>query len=123
MPINSNQSVRFKIRLTKSKANWLRVGVVDYEKQKNQRYSYNSGNAICYATSGNKYPDFVKEAEGYKEGDIVEVDVNRSTSTIQYFVNGILKATQIKEILADNSRVFMPYVEMAYANDSIEWLL
>ena len=53
----------------------------------------------------------------------MEVDVNRSTSTIKYLVNGTLKATQTNNMLADSSRVFMPYIEMYNTNDAVEWLL
>ena len=53
----------------------------------------------------------------------MEVDVNRSTTLIRYLVNGVLKATQSNKMLADSTRVFMPYVEMGNTNDMVEWLL
>lgn len=86
------------------------VGVVDYAKQKEKRHSYNSGNAICYwGYQGGKYPCYAKEGDGFKVGDVVEVEVNRPSCTVTYFVNGKLKATSTNSMLADSTRVFMPY--------------
>ena len=100
------------------------VGVVDYAKQKEQRKSYNSGNAMCYIGNGGyKYPSEGSEGGGFSEGDVVEVDVNRATSTIKYIINGVTKATHNNNMLADNSRVFMAYVEMCDTGDIVEWLL
>ena len=100
------------------------AGVVDYAKQKDLRDSRNSGNAMCYyGYNGYRYPSGGNEGDGFKQGDIVEVDVNRSTSTVKYLVNGILKATQTNNMLADSSRVFMPYIEMYNTGDTVEWLL
>lgn len=49
---------------------------------------------MCYyGYNGFKYPDGPYEGDGFKEGDVVEVEVNRSNNTIKYFANGILKAT------------------------------
>ncbi len=37
------------------------IGVVDEPKQRNQRQSYNSNNAVCYyGRNGNKYPSGLK---------------------------------------------------------------
>ena len=100
------------------------IGVVDSERQKDHRYSYNSKNATCYyGNNGKKFPNTECEGDGFKQGDVVEVDINRATSTIKYSVNGAVKATHAHEMLADNSRVFMPYVEMANANDAVEWVM
>ena len=79
---------------------------------------------MCYyGNNGYKYPSGGSEGGGFKQGDVLEVDVNRSTSTIKYIINGVLKATQTHNMLADNSRVFMPYFEMYNTNDIIEWLI
>lgn len=100
------------------------VGVLDYDKQREQRYSSNSGNAMCYfATGGRKFPESVFEGDGFGQGDVVEVNINRLTKTVKYSVNGVYKASHINEMLADNSRVFMPFVELWYTNDSVEWVL
>lgn len=68
------------------------VGIVDYI-QKDQRSSYMSGNAMCYyGQDGSRYPNdgprtenykhgyrtlgeptLVKEGDGFRQGDIVEV--------------------------------------------------
>lgn len=79
---------------------------------------------MCYyGCSGYKYPSCGVEGDGFKQGDVVEVDVNRTTSTIKYIVNGVLKATDAHGMLNDSSRVFMPYVEIYNTNDAVEWLL
>ncbi len=45
------------------------IGVVDQPKQRNQRYSYNSKNAVCYdGLNGNKWPSGVEEGNGFSEG-------------------------------------------------------
>lgn len=42
------------------------IGIVDYSKQKNQRYSYNSGNAVCYnGANCHKYGQGVAEGPGF----------------------------------------------------------
>ena len=79
---------------------------------------------MCYyGANGNKYPSDWSEGGGFKQDDVVEIDVDRSTSTIKYLVNGVLQATQTNNMLNDSSRVFMPYVQMVNTNDSVEWLL
>ena len=104
--------------------NYILVGVVDYAKQNDQRKSFNSGNAMCYyGHNGGKYPSEGIEGDGFKQGDVVEVDVDRASSTIKYIINGALKATQKNNMLEDSSRVFMPYVEMWNTNDMVEWLI
>lgn len=98
--------------------------MVNDVKQRDLRSSYDSGNAMCYyGHNGYKYPNGGCEGGGFSKGDIIEVDVNRATSTIKYSVNGTLKATQVHNMLADNNRVFMPYVEIPHTNDVVEWLL
>ena len=78
---------------------------------------------MCYyGYDGGKLPSEGIEGDGFKQGDVVEVDVNRSTSTIKYIINGVLKATHTDNMLSDSSRVFMPYVEMGNTNDAVEWL-
>ena len=53
----------------------------------------------------------------------MEVDVDRLNKTVKYAVNGVLKAQHSNDMLADNTRVFMPFVDMYHANDTVEWLL
>lgn len=102
----------------------MTTGVVDYAKQKNSTYSYSSGNSMCYyAINSEKNPGGGTEGNGFKEDDIVEVDVNRQTHTLKYIVNGVLEATHSHLMLADTSRIFMPFVEMRDKNDTVEWLL
>ncbi len=45
------------------------IGVVDEPKQRNQRYSFKSNNAVCYyGDLGSKYPCFEMEGNGFREG-------------------------------------------------------
>lgn len=78
---------------------------------------------MCYYGDGYKFPGEVKEGGGFSQGDVVKVDVDRASSTIRYSVNGKLKATDTHIMLADNSRVFMPYVKMYNNHDIVEWLM
>ena len=99
------------------------IGIVDYAKQKDLRSSYNSGNAMCYyGHSYRKYPESVNEGDGFKQGDLVEVEVNRASNSVKYFINGALKAQHTNQILADSSRIFMPYVDLYHTNDTVEWV-
>ena len=78
---------------------------------------------MCYyGCDGRKFPEQGYEGDGFKEGDIVEVVVDRSIRTVRYSVNGVQKATQTNEML-NSSSIFMPFVEMFYANSSVEWML
>lgn len=79
---------------------------------------------MCYFSyDGRKFPEQANEGGGFKQDDIVEVEVNRSANTVKYFVNEVHKATQTKAILADSSRIFMPFVLLYYTNDAVEWML
>lgn len=60
---------------------------------------------------------------GFKQGDIVELEVDRSACSVKYFVNGAYKAIQSNKMLADDRRIFMPLVEFYYTNDAVEWLI
>lgn len=68
-------------------------GVVDYAKQKDSRDSFNSRNAMCYVAGGFKWPDRKNEGDGFKNGDVVELNVDRAARTVKYLVNGVLKAS------------------------------
>ena len=73
----------------------MQVGVVDYEKQKNSHYSKNLHNALSYsADTTNWESGGGSKGNGFKQGDYVEVDVSRSTRTVEYKVNDKLEATQ-----------------------------
>ncbi len=67
MPYNT--IFTFEIRIVKTKNKFILIGVVDEPKQRNQRQSFNSNNAICYSGyTGNKYPEKVNEGNGYSQG-------------------------------------------------------
>ncbi len=67
MPYNA--IFTFKIKIIKTKNKRIIIGVVDEPKQRNQRYSWDSNNAVCYyGYSGYKYPSGVEEGNGFSEG-------------------------------------------------------
>lgn len=72
----------------------IAIGIVDYALQKDQRFSHSSDNAMCYWSDAEKCPERVKEGDGFKQGDFVEVAVNRSNHTVKYIINGVHRATQ-----------------------------
>ena len=100
------------------------IGVLDYGRQKDQRTSSDSGYAMCYfGYNGSKYPKAGYEGRGFKEGDVVEVQVDRMAKLVQYFVNDVLQATQANKMLGEPTSVFMPFVEMFRTDDEVEWLI
>ena len=79
---------------------------------------------MCYyGCNGKKYPEKTQEGEGFNSGDIVKVDVCRVSNTVKYVVNGVLRASHKNEMLGDNERIFMPFVELYNTNDAVEWLM
>ena len=90
---------------------------MDYNRQKEARSSYELGNAMCYFSRGFKYPDQYKDGDGFKEGDVVGVSVNRAACTVKYSINGVFKVSQKNQMLADPNRVFVPYLQMSDTND------
>ncbi len=67
MPYNAIFTFTIKIIKTKNKV--IMIGVVDEPEQRNQRYSHNSNNAVCYSGySGCKWPSGGKEGDGFSEG-------------------------------------------------------
>ncbi len=63
-----------------------------------------------------------KTGSGFKAGDIVKVEVDREESSVRYSVNGVINAVQTNYMLANKSSIFMPFVEMRFAGDSVEWI-
>lgn len=94
------------------------IGVTDYEKQKYSKCSFGSGNSMSYSAINSVLnPGSESQGAGFKEGDVVEVDVNRLTRTVRYIINGVVEALHSHYMLADSSRIFMPFVEMRDKND------
>lgn len=87
------------------------IGVVDFNKQKDQRSSYGSGNAVCYyGCNGYKYGQATTEGAGFSESEVVEINVNLAAKLIKWSVAGTQRASCSLELLGDQSRVFMPFV-------------
>ena len=100
------------------------IGVIDFEKQRNVRYSYNAkGNAICYrAYDGNIYPNNINSSGGAcKVGETVSVSVNRKEGSIVWAVGDSVKHSCKCEMLSDQTRTIMPFVEMCHSGDIVEW--
>ena len=122
-PIYYNQSGKLIIKVIKTKNNYIFVGVADYVKQRDRRFSFNTGNSMCYfGFSGHIFPENIKKGDGFKEGDIVKVIINRATHTLDYYVNGEIKVTHVNKMLAESSQLFMPFVEMYSCGDIVEFL-
>ncbi len=67
MPYNA--IFTFKIKIIKTIIKGIMIGVVDELKQRNQRSSYNSNNAVCYyGYDGSKYPSGGNEGNGFSQG-------------------------------------------------------
>lgn len=57
----------FKFRIERARDADIIIGVVDYEKQKDQRSSAITGNAMGYYGQGGwKFPEVIKEGHGFK---------------------------------------------------------
>ena len=57
------------------------------------------------------------------EGETVEVIVYRRSKTIKWMVNNEQRASYTHEMLGEQNRKFMPYVEMENIGDTIEYSL
>jgi hypothetical protein len=64
-----NRILTFKIKIIKTQNKNISIGIVDEPKQRLQRYSYNSKNAVCYkGYNGRKYPSGEIQGDGFSEG-------------------------------------------------------
>ncbi len=63
-----NAIYTFNIKIFKTQYKCIMIGIVDEPKQRNQRTSWNSNNAVCYYGNGNKYPSGGNEGNGFSEG-------------------------------------------------------
>ena len=82
-----------------------------------------SKEAVVYqGFNGLKYPDGVVEGTGFIQDDIIETVVRLSEGSVEWMVNGALKARQHKKYLMDDSTKFVPYIEVYTKGDSLEWL-
>ncbi len=64
-----NKIFSFKIKIMKTINKRIMIGVVDEPKQRNQRSSSCSTNAVCYSGyTGKKFPSGGIEGNGFSEG-------------------------------------------------------
>lgn len=108
--IKHNQSAKLKFEIIQMKSRHIGFGIVDYVRLKDSRSSYNLSNTICYWGHGNKWPENKKEGDGFKIGDVVEVNIDRATRIVKYLVNGVLQASQRNEMFAGADRIYVLYM-------------
>lgn len=78
---------------------------------------------MCYlGHNGHKWPEDKKEGDGFKAGDVVEMNVDRILCKVKYSVNDVFKANHKNRMLAETDTVFVPYVEMCSKKDVVEWV-
>jgi hypothetical protein len=71
-PICHDQFFKFKLKIGQATRREIAVGIVDYAKQKNERFSFDTNNAMCYYGDNRiKYPDGNKEGDGFQTGDTI----------------------------------------------------
>lgn len=76
-------------------------GFLDYDAQKDQMRSFNSNNALGYSSDGMKTPCKLKEGGGFKEGDNIEMRVDRKEKKIIWFVNDLFQAMYCHDMLGE----------------------
>ena len=107
----------------------MAFGVVDRLTQRQERYSSESGNAVCYYSG--VFGDRIRYGQNgsykctetgieLKTGDElrVEVDLDRGMAT---FSIGGRKFTQHSDILSQPHRQFVPFFQMRSKGDSVVW--
>ena len=85
----------FKIKIIKTQYKEIKIGVLDRDRQKESDASWNSDNAVCYYGWGRCYYGYGKnkqEGDGFSEGEIVTTEVNLSSGTIEWKVDGMRRA-------------------------------
>lgn len=92
------------------------------ERQLGSRNSYNSNNAICYYSGGEKYPSGMFEGQGFDEGNIVETSVDLVNRVVKWTVKGVVRASYGHDVLGEPGRVWRPFVEVYYQDDVVEWV-
>ena len=65
---------------------------------------------------------FKDEGDGFKEGDIVTIEVDLENGKIKWIVNDKQKAEIETDILKDIKRKFVPFADFYNKGDTIEWL-
>ena len=63
-----------------------------------------------------------KEGKGFDQGDFVRVRTDLQKGTIQWEVNGEMEASKLMCELKDKKIQWVPFVEMKFIGDQIEWV-
>ena len=96
------------------------IGLIDVLKQKSATTSYGSNNAVAYyCSNGNKYPALGAQGGGVSQGETAEISVNLQAKTMKVLVNGALRATVTHSMLAQPTRLFLPYIQMNTLGDIV----
>ena len=98
----------FRIKIIKTQSRNITIGIAGIFQGKIDFY---------------RLEDEKKIAEEFKEGDVMQVEVNREGKNIMYFLNGVLKETWTNEELFSDGRVLLPYVQLCSQNDVVGWLI
>ena len=64
----------------------------------------------------------MKEGSGISEGDVVKVKTNTEKGTITWEVNGVVQAEHQTKKMKDKKIKWVPYVELYYSGDCVEFL-
>ena len=111
----------FKFKIVKCPSDCILIGLVD-KKRKGDKTSYETEHAIAYFSSGFIYPEKKKMGKGFTQGNVVETIVDLNCGTVQWKVNDILQATAYQHNLSEEEKEFVPYFEMFYVGETIEWI-
>ena len=114
-----------KVNTTRKK--WIAIGIID-SKENNRVITYldDSPNILCYHDNGEveegKKGAIKKEGCGISEGDVVKVKTDMKMGTIAWEVNGVEQVVHKTKKLKDKTIKWVPYVELYYSGDCVEFL-
>ena len=120
------KSFSFSWKVTKSQNSSLIFGLVDINKQKDARTSYDSGHAIAYnGLNGNvcyQKGKTISGGKGLKEGETIKMEVNLETQKVMWSCGSEIRGIVDGSMLKEKGRNFVPYVEIYDKEDCIEWI-
>lgn len=137
IPIPRDSSYVFKVKVNcfgtspnqqanQSRPQYIGMGVVDITNYKVFKTMMNQNYTVGYYCMNNnigqKYPGGSQEGSGYVEGAIVEVHVSLANKSIRWAIGGNTRAMHTHDILGDENRVFMPFIEVCFPGSSLQWV-